>query len=152
LNPELLQAQGNHGPILDMVVVSYYVEGASCEELGWCLNSCLLHPFTVPVRAYRFASSVVTPQDYKAGGRICLNLRPLARPPIAPPPSLQLKRKRDREVDLETRERVVELMGCCFSFPSKPWLDRIGGHTRAPAKPHESRVYDGSRAHDLPRT
>jgi hypothetical protein len=30
------------GLILDMVVVAHDVEGASCEELGWCTNSCLL--------------------------------------------------------------------------------------------------------------
>jgi hypothetical protein len=30
------------GPILDMVVVSHDVVGASCEELGWCVNTSLL--------------------------------------------------------------------------------------------------------------
>jgi hypothetical protein len=76
-------------------------------------------PFTVSVRAYRFASSGVTPWGYKAGNRSYMNLRPLIRPLIASsPPSLWLKRKRDREVDLE--RGVVELTGCCFSFPSKP--------------------------------
>jgi hypothetical protein len=30
------------GSILDTVLVSHNVEGASCEELGWCINSCLL--------------------------------------------------------------------------------------------------------------
>jgi hypothetical protein len=29
-------------------------------------------------------------------------------------------------------------------------LDRIRGHTRAPAEPHESGVYDEGRARDLP--
>jgi hypothetical protein len=31
-------------------------------------------------------------------------------------------------------------------------LDHVGGHARAPAKPRESRVYDGSGAHELPRS
>jgi hypothetical protein len=29
-------------------------------------------------------------------------------------------------------------------------MDRVGGHTRAPAKPCESGVYDGGRACDFP--
>jgi hypothetical protein len=60
------------------------------------------HGFTAPVRAHRFASSVVTPRAYKAGGRPCANLCPLTRTLIAStPPSLRLKRKRGREIDLE---------------------------------------------------
>jgi hypothetical protein len=39
------------GPILDKVGVSCNVEGTSCEELEWRVNSCLLRPCTVPVRA-----------------------------------------------------------------------------------------------------
>jgi hypothetical protein len=65
------------GPILDTVAVSHDVVGTSCEELGWRVNMCLLHPFTTHVRAHRFASSVVTPRGYKAGGRPCANLCPL---------------------------------------------------------------------------
>jgi hypothetical protein len=49
------------GPVLDTVAVSHDVEGMSCEELGWRINSCLLCLFTAPRRAHRFASSVVTP-------------------------------------------------------------------------------------------
>jgi hypothetical protein len=30
------------GHVLDMVVISCDVEGTSCEELGCCVNSCLL--------------------------------------------------------------------------------------------------------------
>jgi hypothetical protein len=37
-------------PVLDMVVVSHDVEGASYEELGWHVNSCLLCLFTVPAK------------------------------------------------------------------------------------------------------
>jgi hypothetical protein len=88
---------------------------------------------------------------------------------------MQLKRKRDREVGLETRERVVEFTKHCFSFPLKPCggagldrilpyggvgldhvlpcgrvgLDHVRGHARAPTKPCESRVYDNCGAHDL---
>jgi hypothetical protein len=47
--------------ILDTVVISHAVVGASCEELGRHVNMGLLHPFTVPVRARNFASLVVTP-------------------------------------------------------------------------------------------
>jgi hypothetical protein len=36
------------GPILDMVAIAHDVEGVSCEELGWCTNSCLLRLFTAP--------------------------------------------------------------------------------------------------------
>jgi hypothetical protein len=112
-------------PILDTVVVFHDVEGLSCKESGWRANSCLLRPFTVSVRACRFASSGVTPWGYKAGDRPYVNLRPLVRPLIASsPPSLRLKRKRDRKVDLETG--VVELTGCCFSFSSKPWQSGAG--------------------------
>jgi hypothetical protein len=48
--------------IVDTVVVSRVVVGTSCKELEKCVNMCLLCSFIVPVRAHRFASSVVTPQ------------------------------------------------------------------------------------------
>jgi hypothetical protein len=35
-------------PILDMVAVSCAIVGASCEELGRCVNMGLLRPFTAP--------------------------------------------------------------------------------------------------------
>jgi hypothetical protein len=57
------------GPILDTVAVSCNVEGASFDKLGWHINSCLLHLFTAPARARRFASSDVTLRGYKAGSR-----------------------------------------------------------------------------------
>jgi hypothetical protein len=66
------------GAILNTVVVSHDVAGVSCEELGWHVNMCLLHPFTMPVMAYRFTSSVVTPRGHKVGNRPCVNLHPLA--------------------------------------------------------------------------
>jgi hypothetical protein len=37
------------GPILDMITVSHDVVDTSCEELGWCVNICLLCPFTALV-------------------------------------------------------------------------------------------------------
>jgi hypothetical protein len=81
------------GPILDTVAVSRDVEGASF----------LLRLFIVCAEASRFASSVATPWGYKVGSHSCTNLCPLARSPIvSPPPSLRLKKMRDREVDLET--------------------------------------------------
>jgi hypothetical protein len=86
--------------------------------------------FTVLVWACCFISLVVTPWGYKAGNRLYANLRPLARPPIvSSPPSLWLKK--DRESDLETGERVVELTGRCSSFPSSPWHCRVGSRQRS---------------------
>jgi hypothetical protein len=120
------------GPILDKVVVSHDVEGASCEELGWRVNSYLLDPFTAPVRACRLDASVVAPRDYKASGCACANLCPLTQPSIVSlPASLWLKRKRDIGVDVEMGEKVDELTGHCFSFPSKPWWSRVGSHRRS---------------------
>jgi hypothetical protein len=81
------------GPILDTIAVSHDVTGASCEELVWCVNMCLLHPFTVPVRAHHFASSVVTPWGYKTGGHPCANLRPLTRSPVTSSPMVEKKEK-----------------------------------------------------------
>jgi hypothetical protein len=82
------------GPILNMVDISCNVEGVSCEELGWPVNLCLLRPFTAPIRAYHFASSVVTLWAIKLAATPCVNLLALARHPIvSSPPSLRLKRK-----------------------------------------------------------
>jgi hypothetical protein len=74
--------------------------------------------FTVLVWARCFISLVVTPWGYKAGNRLYANQRPLTRPPIvSSPPSLWLKK--DRESDLETGERVVELTG---SMALQGWI------------------------------
>jgi hypothetical protein len=56
------------GPILDIVATSYDVEGALYGESEWHVNSFLLHLFTSLAKRHRFASSVVTPWGYKAGG------------------------------------------------------------------------------------
>jgi hypothetical protein len=53
------------GPILDMVIVSRAIVGMLCEEKGRHVNLGLLPPFTLPVRADRFTSSVVTPRAIK---------------------------------------------------------------------------------------
>jgi hypothetical protein len=37
------------GPVLHAVVISYNAEGVLYEELGWRINSCLLHHLTVSV-------------------------------------------------------------------------------------------------------
>jgi hypothetical protein len=66
------------GPVLDTIAISYDVADTSCKKLGWLVNMCLLHPFTAPVRACHFTSSVVTAWGYKAGGRPCVNLHPFA--------------------------------------------------------------------------
>jgi hypothetical protein len=79
------------------------VMGTSCEELGRHVKIGLSHPFTMPVRGHRFASSVVTSWGYNVGCRPCTHLRPLAQTLIASsPPSQCLERERER--DLETRE------------------------------------------------
>jgi hypothetical protein len=60
---------------------------------------------TCLVRAYRFASSVVTPRGYKAGDHPCAHLSSLAQTPVASsPPLLHLKREGDREREIETGE------------------------------------------------
>jgi hypothetical protein len=56
-------------PILDTIAVFHDVDGVSYEELGWCINSFILCLFTVPTKPCHFASLVVTPRCYKAGGR-----------------------------------------------------------------------------------
>jgi hypothetical protein len=60
--------------ILDTVAISHTVDGTSCKELVRHVNLGLLRL----VRAHRFASLVVTPQGYKAGGHPCAHLHPLA--------------------------------------------------------------------------
>jgi hypothetical protein len=122
------------GPILDMVAISRGVASASCEELGWRVNMCKggTMGVTPPPPRPHFASSVVTSWIRKGGSCPCVNLCPLSQPPIASsPPSLWLKRKKDRETYLETGERVVELKGCCLFFPSKLWQSMAGSHRKS---------------------
>jgi hypothetical protein len=64
---------------------------------------------------------------------------------ITPLPSLQLKRKIDRETCLENRRRLLSLRG--VASPSLLiyggfGLDYVRGHARELAKPRESGVYD----------
>jgi hypothetical protein len=58
------------GPIWDTIALSRSVVDASCEEFGRRVNMGLLRL----VRAHRFASSVIPPQGYKAGGHPCAHL------------------------------------------------------------------------------
>jgi hypothetical protein len=61
----------------------------------------LLHPFTMPVRVCRIASSIVTLWGYKVGDHPSAHLHPLARNSIAfSPPSLCLKRERKKNKDI----------------------------------------------------
>jgi hypothetical protein len=91
------------GPILDMVAVSHDVDGALYEEMGCSMNSCVVHLFTMPARTRRFASSIVPLRVYKACDH------PSVQPTFSRmishhlPASFPtwLKRKRDRETDLE---------------------------------------------------
>jgi hypothetical protein len=58
---------------------------------------CLLSPFTVPIGARLFASSVVTPLGYKAGNHPCANLRPIGARLLASSPAPEkVERQRDR--------------------------------------------------------
>jgi hypothetical protein len=92
-----------------MIAIYRVVVGASCEELERHVNMDLLHPFTMPIRACHFASLIVTHQGYKAGGRPCAHICPLARTLIASShPSLCLKREREKQRE---REREVEIGG-----------------------------------------
>jgi hypothetical protein len=120
------------GPVLDMIVISYDVEGTSFKELGWRVNSYLLCLFIVSARAHRFVFSVVTPRGYKVGGHPCVqptSSHMISHHLLASFPT-QLKRKRDRETDLEIR-RVVELIGCCLFFPSESCRSWVGLHWRS---------------------
>jgi hypothetical protein len=84
--------------------------------------------FTMPMEPSYFGSSVTTPRGYKAGQR--------------------LKRKKERETDLENRMELLSLRGVVTPFllmHARVGLDCIGGHARDPAKPCESGVYDSSR-------
>jgi hypothetical protein len=92
------------GSILDMVVVSWDVEGTSCKELGWHINSCLLCLFTALARAHCFAPRLLHHGAIKLAVTPAHKLHHLARSPIvSPPPSLRLRRKGDRKIDLEIR-------------------------------------------------
>jgi hypothetical protein len=146
------------GPILDMIVVSHDVEGVSCEELGWHVNSCLLGHFTAPARARRFASSVVTPRGYKAGGRSYVqhtSSHMISHRLLASFPTTE-KKEREREGNKSRNKReLLSLHG--VASPSLLNHGGVGlihviGHARTPAKPCESGVYDGGRACDLPQT
>jgi hypothetical protein len=91
------------GLILDMVAVSCDVEGTSYEELECLTKLCLPRLFTVPSRTRCFVSLVVTLQGYEAGGRLCVQLTSSHTISHHLPTSFptRLKRKRDREIDLE---------------------------------------------------
>jgi hypothetical protein len=96
----------------------------------------------MPAEPSCFASSVVTPLGYKAGGRSYATYIFVQDFPI----SLWLKRKRDREIDLEkNRRELLSVQGVVppsLLFDGGVGLVRIGGHARAPAKSCESGVYD----------
>jgi hypothetical protein len=107
---------------------------------------------TCLVRAYRFASSVVTPRGYKAGDHPCAHLSSLAQTPVASsPPLLHLKREGDRERD---RNRTNLWGSKSVASPSlsnygRAGLDPFRGRTGAPVGPHEPGIHDGGGAHNL---
>jgi hypothetical protein len=121
-------------PILNTVVISHDVEGVSCEDVGWCINSCLLRLFTVPAGAHRFASLIVTPWGYKAGDRSCAQ-------PTSP---------RTISHRLPTSFPTVGVVSPSLPSHGGVRLICVRGYARASAKPHESGVYNGIRARDLP--
>jgi hypothetical protein len=65
------------------------------------------HVFTAPIRACRFASSVVTPWGYKAGGRPCTNLSPLAAIPVTSFSAPKKERQRDSDEDITTLDTTI---------------------------------------------
>jgi hypothetical protein len=97
------------GLILDTFTVSRDVAGMSCEELERLVIMGLLCPFTVPVWACRFTTSIVTLRGNKASSHPYANLHPLT------------KRKRGREIDLEIGGKFVEVTWRRFSLPSQLW-------------------------------
>jgi hypothetical protein len=104
------------GPILDMVVISRDVEGALCEESRWCINSCLLPLFIAPARAAALPPRLLHHGAIKLVVAPTHNLCPLVRSPIfSVPPSLWLRRKRDRETHLE-------IGGSCCAYTVLPLL------------------------------
>jgi hypothetical protein len=123
---------GNHGSHFGYDCHSRDVEGAPYEELGWHVNLCLLHLFTAPAWAHCFASLVVTLWGYKAGGHSCTqptsSCTIFHRLPASFP--MQLKEERDRETCLEIRG-VVDFIGCCISFPSRPFQSCVGPRRRS---------------------
>jgi hypothetical protein len=110
------------GLILDTFTISCDVLGMSCKELERLVIMGLLCPFTVPVWACRFTSSIVTLRGIKASNHPYANLHPLTQTLVASShPSLCLKRKRGREIDLEIGGKFVEVTWRRFSLPSQLW-------------------------------
>jgi hypothetical protein len=141
------------GPISDTVVVSHNVEGASYQELGWHINSFLLHPFTTPAKISRFASSVVTRQSYKIGGQTYTH--PTSSRSISHhlPASLPTAKKKERlRNKSKNRRGLLRLQGDAspsFLNHGRIGLDHVRSHERAPTKSHESGIYDSGEAHNL---
>jgi hypothetical protein len=73
---------------------------------------------------------------------------PARSPTVSSPPSLRLKRKRDGEIDIENRRKLLSLRGVISPYllvHGGVGLVHIGGHLRTPTKPHESGVYDSGK-------
>jgi hypothetical protein len=133
------------GPILDMVAISNdVVEGMMCEELGKHVNTSLL----CLVRAHYFAS-VVTPRGYKSK-RSPLHTLTSSRTNncCLAPPSLCMKREREREGDFLGLESIASPS---LSRLGRTQLDHFQGHAGSPVEPHEPGVHDGGGAGNLPR-
>jgi hypothetical protein len=112
--------------------------------VGWHTNSCLLHLFTVPARAHRFASLVVTSWGYKAGGRSCVQPTSscmIFHPLLASFPTAE-KKKRWRNRSRNRRE-LLSLQGVAppsLLSHGGVGLVHIRGDAIAPTKPLESGV------------
>jgi hypothetical protein len=133
-------------PILDTVIISRVVVGTSCEELRRRVNMGLLRL----VRAHHFASSVVTQWGYKAGGRPCTHLCPLAQTLVASSPlSLRLKIQKDRYRNRVKFWGLESATSPSLSNHGGAGLDPFRNHTGAPAGPHKPGVHDGGRVRNL---
>jgi hypothetical protein len=73
--------------------------------------------FTAPMELGRFASSVITPRGYTAGGGSCATYIFPHNLPLSPRfLPYGSKRKIEREIDLENRREILSLRG--FIYPS----------------------------------
>jgi hypothetical protein len=87
----------------------------------------------MPSEPSRFASSIVTPQGYKAGvvaPAQATSSRMISHHSFASFPMAE-KKEENREIDLKKQEGVVEHTGSRLSFPSVLCRSRVGPRQRS---------------------
>jgi hypothetical protein len=143
-NPKRCRPLDNHGPYFGYGCCIPRCRGHIVRGVGWHTNSCLLHLFTVPARARRFASSVVTSRGYKTGGRSCAQPTSscmIFHPLLSSFPTAE-KKKRWRNRSRNRRE-LLSLQGVAppsLLSHGGVGLVHIRGDAIAPTKPLESGV------------